>query len=191
MSNPKDSENLSIDDLASEVETTPVVRDANDQDKALLASMSPNPQWNLLQEYLIEIYAENKIREADGQRFPYERELIELLKRKIEREHDGTIKDSLLRCVPSRQTINRWTKLSDWNKSVTDRMKAYGFFTQEKLAAVVNSLYNKAVKEGDTTASKIWLTMAGHYDEKGQESNDKFDKYKQIIEAMSKKQSSS
>jgi len=182
------SENLNITDMAELVqkEAQDQLKIQKDKDKMIMLSLSSGGKWHLLQEYLIEIEADCKLKEGLGQRFPTLTELIQLLTKKIELEYtdDEETKKALINCVPaSKNTISYWHKMSGWNEAVIDKMKSFGLFTPEKRAEVIESL-RKTASEGDVQAAKVWLTMSGDYTDKVDVSDAKFEKYKEYANAL-------
>jgi hypothetical protein len=186
------SENLNIaamSDLA-EASSTEEVKESKkafrDRAKLVLLSVSNKGKWHILQEFLIEIHADGKIKEGLGQRFPTLDDQLVLLHKKIsfEFEDDPTTRDILLNYATERSTLNKWSKLPGWNDAVIDKMKSYGLFTPENRAAVINSMKEKAVKDGDVQAAKVWLTMSGDYTDKIDVNDQKFEKYKEYANSL-------
>lgn len=189
--------NLSIDELADEAENStpsesPKMEVSAEESQAILRNLSGDNKWTILQQYLIELYADGKLKQSHGQRFPTQRELQELLKRKIEFEHsdDMKVRTALLNCVPTTRTIRRWIKIEGWEEDVWKIMAKTGLYPQEEIAAIINAQKREALK-GDVNSAKLVLTLAGRYDEKGQTNDEKFNKYKEFFEATVKKNNQS
>jgi hypothetical protein len=183
------SDNLNIADMANlvEKEAEEVTKSQQNKDRLIMLSLSSGGKWNLLQEYMIEIEADCKLKEGLGQRFPTYVELLQLLKKKIEVEYseDESTMKSLLNCVPlSKNTVSYWRKMSGWTEAVLDKMKSFGLFTPEKRAEVIESLRKKASEGGDVQAAKVWLTMSGDYTDKVDVNDTKFEKYKEYANSL-------
>ncbi len=185
--------NLSqISDMVEEsTESEKVKREMTDREKArlILLSVSNQGKWHLLQEFMLEIQADAKLKQGLGQRFPTQNELLELLKKKIQVEFkdDSITMNALILCVPTHQALSKWSKISGWTDAITDKMKKFGIFTAENRAEVMEALRQKAVKEGDTQAAKIWLTMSGDYTDKVDVTDTKFEKYKEYANTLNMK----
>lgn len=194
MSDSKNNlDNLSIDDLADEVESSvtsesPMMNLSAEESQAILRELSGDKKWTALQSMMIDIYADGKLKMAEGQRFPTGRELQELLKRKIETEYSDNIKfrTGLLNCVPTVRTLHRWAKLEGWNEDVMKKLKAEHLYSPEDRASIIIALKKEAQK-GDVMAAKMVLTMTGDYDEKGQVSDEKFNTWQKYVNAMGRK----
>ena len=186
------SENLSIaamSDLAEEVSQDSekeAKKALKDKSRIILASLSGKGKWHLLQEYLIEIQADGKIKEGLGQQFPTFQEQLVLLHKKIEVEHgdEPETRDLLLNYVTQKIPLQKWSKLPGWTDAVVDKMKSYGLFTPENRAAVIDAMKQKAVKDGDVQAAKVWLTMSGDYTDKIDVNDAKFEKYKEYANSL-------
>lgn len=187
-----DSENLSISamsDLAeqsSEDADREAKRALKEKARLTLLSLSNKGRWNLLQDFLIEIQADAKIKEGLGQKFPTLADQVVLLHKKIEVEfNEDPDNEALLKnYVTHFSTIHKWTKLPGWNEAVIEKMKSYGLFTPEHRAGVIESMRQKAVKDGDVQAAKVWLTMSGDYTDKVDVSDAKFEKYKEYANSL-------
>jgi len=168
-----------------------VKREMTEREKArlILLSVSNQGKWHLLQEFMLELHADGKLKQGLGQRFPSQSELLEVLKKKIEVEFkdDPITMAALILCVPTQQALSKWTKMPGWSDAVTDRMKRNGLYTPENRAEVIEALRSKAVKDGDTQAAKIWLTMSGDYTDKVDVTDTKFEKYKEYANALNMK----
>jgi len=187
------SENLNISDMSDLVEKASSEESDKETKRALkekaritLLALSNKGKWHILQEFLIEIQADAKIKEGLGQRFPTWADQLALLHKKIEVEFsDDPENEKLLKnYVTHFTTIQKWTKLSGWNDAVIDKMKSYGLFTPENRAAVINAMKEKAVKDGDVQAAKVWLTMSGDYTDKIDVNDQKFEKYKEYANSL-------
>jgi hypothetical protein len=174
---------LKLDELAEMTEESVIDDEKTKLEKArmVMLSVSPVGKWNILQTYLIEIQADGKLKEGLGQRFPTQKEQLELLKKKIESEwkNEQPTIDALLTCVPSQQMLSKWTKSKSWQDTLVDKMKVDGLFTAENRAGVIEAMRKKAADDGDVQAAKIWLTMSGDYTDKVDVSDAKFEKYKE------------
>lgn len=187
------SDNLSIVEL-SELTEESIETNEKDQLKKekeearmlMLATSGPG-KWNILQEYLIEIEADCKLKEGLGQKFPTYVELLKLLEKKVELEHseDEATKKALLTCIPkTKGSVYQWHHLSGWEDAVIEKMKSYGLFTPDKRAQVIEALRQRATTDGDTQAAKIWLTMSGDYSDKIDVKDTKFEKYKEYVSSL-------
>jgi hypothetical protein len=190
----EDSDNLSLDEIADQAEEASEEPSSKDADRIVLAHESSDGKWNLIQEYLIEIHADARLKEGTdstgkpGQRFPTLREQRELLKRKIEEEysHDQKLRTSLINCIPSRMSMSRWTRLDGWDDAVVAKMKSFGIFTPTARGEVMKSIHKKAV-DGDMIAAKLYVSMSGDFVEKGQAGDEKFEVWKKYIDSMNRK----
>lgn len=184
---------VKIEDLAEMTEENAVDEGKVKLEKArmVLLSVSNQGKWNILQEYLLEIQADGKLKEGLGQRFPTHKEQLELLKKKVELEwkDEQVTLDALLLCIPVPQTISKWGKSSNWQDALVEKMKASGLFTAENRAGVIEAMRKKAAVDGDVQAAKIWLTMSGDYTDKVDVSDAKFEKYKDYQNALTGKSS--
>lgn len=154
--------------------------------KAILVANSNPGKWHILQEYLIEIQADGKLKEGLGQKYPTFDDQLLLLNKKVEVEFkdDPQTCETLKNYVTHRTTISKWSKLPGWAEAIIDKMKTYGLFTPEKRAEVIESLRLKAVDQGDVQAAKTWLTMSGDYSDKVDVNDTKFEKYKEYVNAL-------
>lgn len=197
-----DSSNLSLSNLSDLVEETAeeaeeIARKAKEKSKReeyklALASHSNAGKWHILQEFLIEIQADGKLKEGLGQKYPTFEEQLYLLHKKVEVEFkdDPNTIAILNGGVTHKTSLQQWTKLAGWNDAVIDKMKSYGLFTPQKRAEVIEAVRSKAVKDGDTAAAKVWLTMSGDYSDKVQVDDQKFEKYKEYINSLNPVKSS-
>lgn len=186
------SENLNIADMsdlveksAEDIEKTKK-KELREKARLTLLSLSNQGKWHILQEYILEIQADGKIKEGLGQRFPTLAEQLVLLHKKIEVEftNDEETQNLLKGYITTTMAISKWTKLPGWNDAVVDKMKSYGLFTPENRAAVINSMKKKAVDDGDVQAAKVWLTMSGDYTDKVDVNDSKFEKYKEYANSL-------
>jgi hypothetical protein len=175
-------------DLAEETVKDKRKESQENREKAkLILKANSNPgKWHILQEYLIEIQADGKLKEGLGQKYPtYDDQLILLHKKiEVEFEKDPETCEILKNYVTNKTTIFKWGKLPGWADAVIEKMKTYGLFTPEKRAEVIESLRKKAVDDGDVQAAKTWLTMSGDYSDKVDVNDTKFEKYKEYVNAL-------
>jgi hypothetical protein len=185
------SENLNISamsDLVEEVsEQSEKTKEKSSREKAKLViqSLSAQGKWHLLQEYLMDIQADGKLKQSQGQKFPTYAEQQILLHKRIasEFEEDPDTRDLLLGYVSTPKTLSRWSQLPGWNDAIIDKMKRTGLFTAEDRAAAIKAMLDKA-KLGDVQAAKIYLTMSGDYTDKVDVSDQKFEKYKEYANTL-------
>ena len=92
---------------------------------------------------------------------------------------DNDIREALLEAVPSRMTLHKWRKKKGWDEAVWAKVRGVGLFTSDKRATLINTLYAQA-NEGNVTAAKIWLTLSGDYQEKGDTKSDVVEQFREI-----------
>src|ERR1700679_3128874 len=131
------SENLNIaamSDLAEASLEETVAKESmkaiKDRARLVIMSLSNKGKWHLLQEYLIEIQADGKIKEGLGQKYPTFQDQLFLLHKRIELEYsdEPETRDILLGYVTQKKALQKWSQLPGWNDAVIDKMKSYGLF---------------------------------------------------------------
>ena len=185
------SENLSISAMSDLVEEVSEQSDktkeksVRERAKLVIQSLSAQGKWHLLQEYLMDIQADGKLKQSQGQKFPTYAEQQILLHKRIAEEfdEDHETRDLLIGYVSTPKTLSRWTQLPGWNDALIDKMKRTGLFTAEDRAAAIKAMLDKA-KQGDVQAAKIYLTMSGDYTDKVDVSDQKFEKYKEYANTL-------
>lgn len=145
--------------------------------------LSGDSEWSLLQQIIHDMEA---FYVAKQEKKPNLDKTLELLPAEIHTrypegsgpEHED-IREALLEAVPSRMTLHKWRNKKGWDEAVWARVRGSGLFTADKRATLINDLYDQA-RTGNVTAAKIWLTLSGDYQEKGDNKSDVVEQFREI-----------
>lgn len=140
--------------------------------------LAGDSEWSLLEQILQEIEATYF---TNGQKSPGNQEFLDLLIKEVNvrYEEDEEIKKLLLEAVPSRVTIGKWRKKKGWEEALWAKVRVAGLFTSDKRASVINQLFTMA-NSGNVNAAKVWLTLSGDYQEKGDTKSEVLDQFREI-----------
>jgi len=129
--------------------------------KGKLKAISPNPQWGLEQVLMQEVFSAHAVKDPNKKVVANEQKIIEYRDLVLDKYgEDPEIRDMLLTCTPSLDTIKKWMKKPGWDDAVWNQIRTSGLFTKERRSAMINAVFNKGIK-GDTNAAKLWLTLSG------------------------------
>lgn len=147
-----------------------------------LEAMQGDSEWNLVQQIAQDIEAHAT---ACNEKRPNLDDMLKLIPTEIKLKYPegieefNELRDLLLEAVPSRPTMHKWRNKKGWDDAVWARIRGSGLFTADKRSQVINTLLNQA-KDGNVTAAKIWLTLSGDYQEKGDTKNDVVEQFREI-----------
>jgi hypothetical protein len=189
--NDEDKDNITTEKEESNVvdfaHLTPVQRSKIEKslEKQKIAreikKLSENSPWTIPQQLLQEVLATFTVANpgAKPDLVSMREKLIEEITKRY--DYDPSLRDLLISGVPNITAIRAWTKKEGWREAVWKVIHATGMFTNEKRAAMIDSLFMRGV-EKDTAAAKIWLTLSGDYVEKTENTNKDavIEKYREI-----------
>jgi len=152
------------------------------QDKILarkrLEKLQEDSEWNILEQILQEIESTFLV---SKEKTPSNEKLVEMMAAEINAKYfdDLELKSLLHEALPSRVSISKWRKKKGWEEAVWSKVRSTGLFTQQKRQRIIDSLFEQAT-DGNTNAAKIWLTLSGDYQEKGNQTSEVVDQFREI-----------
>lgn len=147
-----------------------------------LEAMQGDSEWNLVQQIAQDIEAYYV---ASNEKRPNLDKMLELIPIEIQKKYPAEvtefseIRELLLEGVPSRPTMHKWRNKKGWDDAVWAKIRGSGLFTADKRSHVIGKLYEQAT-DGNTTAAKLWLTLSGDYQEKGDTKNETVEAFREI-----------
>jgi hypothetical protein len=145
--------------------------------------LSGDSEWSLIQQIAQEIEAYFV---AKNERIPSLDDMGDLLLKEIRTKYpEGSgpeydeVREALIDAIPSRMTIHKWRGKKGWDEGRWSKVRGTGLFTSDKRATLINDLYSQA-RDGNVTAAKIWLTLSGDYQEKGDTKSDVVEQFREI-----------
>lgn len=146
--------------------------------KKRLDKLQEDSEWNILEQILQEIESTYLVKKEKA---PSNEKLVELMAAEIEAKYfdDLDLKELLYEALPSRVTVSKWRKKKGWEEAVWSKVRSTGLFTAQKRQMIIDALYEQAT-DGNTNAAKIWLTLSGDYQEKGNQANEVVDQFREI-----------
>lgn len=124
-----------------------------------------NSRFTPVQDILIDVLVafRSEILIEQRNKMPMMPEIIEKLKEIIvERYNENPeLVRIMLESIPSAVAIGGWMKKADFKEEVERRMRDDNLFSPDKRAAMIQKLYNSAVKDSNMKAAEMWLKMSG------------------------------
>lgn len=140
--------------------------------------LSEDSEWTILEQIAQEIEASFMVKKEKTPSLEKVRELLALEVQERYRD-DEEVRQILLEAIPSKVAMSKWRKKKGWEEAVWGKVRGTGLFTGEKRAIIISSLFDSA-RDGNINAAKIWLTLSGDYQEKGNNSNEVVDQFREI-----------
>lgn len=147
-----------------------------------LEAMQGDSEWNLVQQIAQDIEA---FYVASNQKRPNLDEMLKLIPIEVIKKYPegiaefDEVRELLSEGVPSRPTMHKWRNKKGWDDAVWARIRGSGLFTADKRSQVIGKLFDQA-SDGNTTAAKLWLTLSGDYQEKGDTKSDVVEQFREI-----------
>ena len=156
----------------------------------LIKGMSPNDNWNVLEDILQEIEATLIVENAtNGKKKPTTRHLRQLLEAEVKKKYSQNpeTQKQLLDAIPSEMTVGKWRKKSKWEDAVWEKIRDTELFSPSRRAEMIGALFTRGLTRSDA-AAKLYLTMSGDYSDKLDVTQDgTLDKFREINDVLHKK----